>query len=736
MYTAQAEVIESFNPGGKGWGAAQGDWTKRGARIRSSRTGEEAWGGSGESLELQFDVQDKRHEAGYWLSLPGGRRDLSSLGQLAFRVRGAKGGEQLRVGLKDRLGFETKLSASAYLEGGLNTGWQEVVIPLEDFRDVKDWYAVDNLSFTFHYDYGIPRAGKVFLDDLRLEGTRTGVVRLERAVKAPPPLSEMDDDQFLDLIQRRAAMYFWNEANPENGLVKDRANAFYPDNHRMASIAAVGFALPVLCVAERRGWLDRDDVYERILNTLRFFRDDAESEHGFYYHFLDIRTGERWGGCELSSIDTGLLMAGVLFAGQYFKGTEIETIARLLYEKVDWKWMLNGGRTLSMGWTPEHGFIEHRWATYDEQSVMDIMAIGAPRYPVSPDLWHAINRPRVEYGPYTFIGVTPLFTHQYSHMFIDFRNIRDRHMDYFENSVQATLCHRQWAIDNMHRSKSYGPDSWGLTACDGPDGYKAYGAPHGPNDGTVAPTAAGGSFPFAPKRCLWVFKFLYQNHADRLWGRYGFADAFNWDRDWVSDVHIGIDQGPIVLMIENHRSEMIWKHFMRIPYIRKGLKLAGFRSTEVLVDAIDLSGVWRFHTGDDPGWADTALEGTGEWNAVFVPGQWEKQGVDDYDGFAWYRYSFDVEAAAQKSWENTRILLEIGGIDDADEVYLNGQQIGASGGFPPVFRTAYDLPRQYSIPTDGLRYGAPNLLAVRVYDDNGAGGIWRGPVRIRVLRKR
>ncbi len=557
--------------------AMQGTWDKNEGGINFRYDGEQARAGAGACLQLTYGVAAEKQEAGFWLGLIG--RDLSKYWAVAFWVKGAKGGEVFRVGLKDGSSFEDKLDVTTYLPDGITTEWQKVTIPLMEFKTIKNWYSMDSFSVTFRNEYGKPYTGIIYMDGLAFEGERTGVERQPALRWESPALETLSDEQFLDLVENSAAMFFWNEANPENGIIRDSCNSIYEDAFPMGSIASVGFGLPVLCVAEKRGWLPRRDVYDRVLTTLKFFRDEAENVHGFYYHFLDTGTGQRWGGCELSSIDTTLLMAGVVFAGEYFKGTEIETIAKQLYDRIDWQWMMDGGATPSMGWLPEKGFLPYRWNSYSEHMVLYFLGIGSDTSPMPVGSWDAFARPVTDYKEFKFVGPPPLFIHQYSHVFVDFKGRRDNYMDYFENSVQATLANRQWCIDNMDRSKSYGPDSWGLTACDGPGGYKAYGAPNGENDGTVAPTAAIGSIIFTPELSMKLMKYLYTNHKDRIWGKYGFVDSFNWGRNWVSSRYIGIDEGPIVLMIENYRTGMVWKYFMQNENIKKALGLCGLKST-------------------------------------------------------------------------------------------------------------------------------------------------------------
>ncbi len=397
-----------------------------------------------------------------------------------------------------------------------------------------------------------------------------------------PDLSASDkkDAEFLDMVEGQSFRYFVEAANPANGLVLDKtSNSKAPDfKYAPASIAAVGFGLASLAAGAERGWVAKEAAEEQVKTTLRFFTEKMESEHGFFYHFVDMETGKRAWNCEISSIDTALFLAGALTAAQYFDSPEIKDLAQKLYERADWKWMANGSLFLSMGWKPETQFLAPSWNEYNESMVMYILAMGSPTYPLTAESWTAIRRPLGKYKGHELILSPPLFTHQFSHAFIDFRGKRDAFADYFENSVQATLANRQFCIDSSKSFKTYGKDSWGLTACIGPDGYKAYGAPPGPalHDGTVAPSAAAASIVFTPEYSISAMKNWYSKYRNELWGNYGFADSFNLDRDFFAADAFGINQGPTVLMLENYRSGLIWKLFMSRPEVRKGMKEAGF----------------------------------------------------------------------------------------------------------------------------------------------------------------
>lgn len=387
------------------------------------------------------------------------------------------------------------------------------------------------------------------------------------------------DDEMLDQIQRKAFDYFYNERHPATGLVRDLAdNGKGSGMQAAASIAATGFALTVYPVAVSRNWLDYGAARTMTAAVLRFLLEKAETEHGFFYHFMNMETGAKTRNSELSPIDTALFLAGALFAAEYYEDPEIRGLVSKIYDRVDWPWMLHGGKTFAMAWTPDGGFYKNRWDSYNESMIMYLEAVGSKTHPIPAESWKAIARPVGSYGNHRVIAMPPLFTHQYSHIWVDFKDKNDGFADYFKNSVEATLANRQFCIDESANFKTYGPGSWGLTASDGPGGYQAYGAPPGPakHDGTVAPTACGSSIVFTPKESLACLRNFYENKKE-LWGRYGFSDAFNEDRNWVSPYVLAIDQGPLMLMIENYRTGMIWKTMQKSAPIQAAMKAVGFR---------------------------------------------------------------------------------------------------------------------------------------------------------------
>lgn len=376
------------------------------------------------------------------------------------------------------------------------------------------------------------------------------------------------DERFLDRLEYDSILYFAQQANPANGLVKDSSRPGAP-----CSVASVGFGLVAMCIGESRGWIDRDKAYERVLRTLRTFRDSVPHEHGFYYHFLDMRTGSRAWNSEVSSIDTALFVAGALYAGEHFPGTEAQAMARQIYERVDWPWMLNAKPVLCMGWRPETGFLWYYWDSYSEAIILYALAIGSPTHPIPEASWTAWARPVDSYKDYkvVYCYTGSIFTYQYSHAYIDFRDLMDGDINYFDNSVNATRANAAFCADNAGQFRAYGPDSWGLTACLGPDGYKGYGAKPGAalHDGTIAPCGMAGSIVFDPEAVIRGLKDLYARHKSFLYGKYGFKDAFNLDKGWWAEEYLGIDVGITLLMIENYRTGMVWKKFMRLDAIQR-----------------------------------------------------------------------------------------------------------------------------------------------------------------------
>ena len=418
-------------------------------------------------------------------------------------------------------------------------------------------------------------------------------------------------DEELARLERTTFKYFSDQINLENGLV--------PDNDRReapSSIAVVGFALTAYPIAVERKYLSRSDALKRTLTTLRFFHDapqgtapDATGYKGFYYHFLDMKTGRRVWNCEISTIDTTYLIAGALTAACYFDRDtaaerEVRTLAESLYARADWQWAQNGALTVSHGWKPETGFIRYRWTGYSEALILYVLGLASPSFPLPEESYRAWTRTykwKKLYG-HEFLYAGPLFIHHLSHMWIDFRGIQDDYMsskaiNYFENSRRAIYAQQAYAMRNPKRFAGYGRFSWGITASDGPgpaerrvDGrrvrffdYKARSIPYGPDDGTLAPWAVAASLPFAPEVVLPSLQRLNKDYPE-ITNKYGFKCSYNptftsgKNKGWVSNGYYGLDQGPIVMMIENYRTGLIWRLMRRCRVIVDGLRRAGFRN--------------------------------------------------------------------------------------------------------------------------------------------------------------
>ncbi len=430
---------------------------------------------------------------------------------------------------------------------------------------------------------------------------------------APPHPQQVTLSQFVPDLEARTFRFFWETANPKNGLVPDR----YP-TPTFASIAAVGFALTAYPIGVQRGYVSRAAAQERVLTTLRFFVHET-NEHGFYYHFIDMHTGARANDSEISTVDTSLLLAGVLFCESYFdspsrRDVEIRKLAERIYRRVDWVWAQARPPGIALAWTPEHGFSNEDWRGYNEAMLVYFLALGSPTHRIGSNAWALwTSNYDKQWGTLynqTYLSFAPLFGYQYTHVWVDFRGIRDAYMrahgiDYFENSRRATYAQRRYAIANPMDWQGYGRNVWGMSASDGPGPaqeqyrgkqhaflrYAARGVSVGHiiDDGTIAPTAAISSLPFAPEIVLPAMLEMYHRYGTYIYSTYGFFDAFNVSfrkspqdalvpghPGWVDTDYIGIDQGPILAMIENYRSGLVWRVMRGNPYIRRGLERAGF----------------------------------------------------------------------------------------------------------------------------------------------------------------
>jgi hypothetical protein len=394
------------------------------------------------------------------------------------------------------------------------------------------------------------------------------------------------DDALLDDQQRRACLFFLEQCGAQSGQVLDRAaasnNTGQRDPRPMASIAATGFGLSTLCIADKRRYHPHATLAAQVRKTLDFHLHHMPHDHGFLYHFNHVDTGEPYGGSEVSSIDTALFLCGVLTVRAHFHADpEIVSLATQLYERVDWPYMLDGGPALSMG-LRKGKFIDGRWAHYCELMMIYLLGLGSPTHPLAAETWDAFTRPTITYDGITFIGANdPLFVHQYSHAWFDFRNKRDRYADYFANSIAATRAHKAFCLS---LGAPYSNDYWGISASDSAHGYTAWGGPssagkgYGGIDGSVVPYATAGSLPFLPADCLRVQRALKANFGDRAYGRYGFCDALHPAADWYDPDVLGIDLGIATLMSENVRTSFIWNTFQRNPEVGVAFQKAGFRA--------------------------------------------------------------------------------------------------------------------------------------------------------------
>ncbi len=393
------------------------------------------------------------------------------------------------------------------------------------------------------------------------------------------PLSA-EDHQFLQDLEKASFLFFWEQANPETGLVKDRCNVRSPEsNGGVASIAATGFGLTALCIGAENGWVSVRDVRERVIVTLRFLSKKMPTHRGFFYHWANLKTGERVWDSEVSSVDTAILLCGVLTCREHFRYAEITRLAYEIFNSVDWTWLSEDTSLLPHGWMPEVGFLPYRWDYYSEHMMMYLLGLGSSSHPLPVGTWNAWKRTTFEYDGLRYIGsYAPLFIHQYSQAWFDFRGKRDRYADYFKNSVTATEVHRRFCIQLGKQFPNYSDDLWGITASDSQHGYVVWGGPPeiGPIDGTVVPSAAGGSLPFLPQATLRVLKHIKNRYGPEAWNRYGFVNAFNPLPKWYDTDVIAIDTGITMLMAENLRTGFVWNTFMKNPEAQRGLRRAGF----------------------------------------------------------------------------------------------------------------------------------------------------------------
>ena len=408
----------------------------------------------------------------------------------------------------------------------------------------------------------------------------SGLLAADKDTNSPDALAGAlppGDDAFLDELEKANYLFFWEQAHPETGLVKDRCNTRTTDQSVVANIAATGFGLTALCIAQQRGWVSLAEARARVITTLRFLWGKMPTHRGFFFHWANVVTGERIWDSEVSSIDTAILLCGVLTCREHFRDREITRLSHDILGRVDWTWLSEDTSLLPHGWKPELGFLPYRWDLYAEQMMLYLLGLGSASHRLPAEAWDAWHRTIFEYGGLRYIGsFAPLFVHQYSQAWFDFRGRRDKYADYFQNSTTATEAHRRFCLELGKQFKDYSDDLWGITASDSKNGYVVWGGPPelGPIDGTVVPSAAAGSLPFLPQAALRVVKNIKNRYVPKAWTRYGFVNAFNPLTNWYDSDVIGIDTGITMLMAENLRTGFVWKTFMRSPEAQRGFERA------------------------------------------------------------------------------------------------------------------------------------------------------------------
>jgi len=387
------------------------------------------------------------------------------------------------------------------------------------------------------------------------------------------------DEALLEAVEEANYKFFWEQANPYTGIVRDRCNATNPDKADLGSIAATGFGLTALCIGDQRGYGSHAEIRGRALNAMRFLWKKLPNHRGFFYHWANVNTGERLWDSEVSSVDTAILLCGVLTCREHFAHSEISDLASEIFNRVDWTWLSEDTRILPHGWTPETGFLQYRWDNYSEMMMMYLLGLGSSTHPLPAETWTAWKRVTFEYDGIRYIGsFAPLFVHQYSQAWFDFRYKRDQYTDYFQNSIIATEVHRRFCMDLSTQFSDYSESLWGITASDSARGYVIWGGPPatGPIDGTVVPCAAGGSLPFLPQPAVHVLETMKSRYP-RSWTRYGFVDAFNPLTNWYDTDVVGIDTGITMVMAENARTGFVWDTFMKNAEAQRGMERAGFK---------------------------------------------------------------------------------------------------------------------------------------------------------------
>jgi hypothetical protein len=417
-----------------------------------------------------------------------------------------------------------------------------------------------------------------------------GLPAISQLAQAQPKPLSAADDALLEDISKRSFEFFWEMSDPHTGVTRDKTNldgTLVEGNARdVGSTGATGFGVTALCIGAERGWIARDKARERVRNTLSFYADQARDEHGWFYHFINVVTGERNGTSEVSVSDATWLFAGSLTARQYFsEDKEIARLAQKIYDRVDYEWIRNGDPYLmSHGYRPETGLLAARYARYCQLALMYLVGIGAP-HPLPPESWYTWERNPNSYAGYNYIGVSLLWTYQYPFAWADFRDRREArgtHADWWQNAITATRAHRQFCIDLKKEFRGYSENIWGITSSTSEQGYKAWGGPPATKniDGSVVPCGPAGSLMLTPDIALPALQAMKKQYGGKIYGRYGFTDAFNPNNGWVAPNVIGIDVGITLLSAENLRSGFVWKWFMKNPEIQRAMDLAGLEKVK------------------------------------------------------------------------------------------------------------------------------------------------------------
>lgn len=543
---------------------------------------EESVDGRKNVMKLEYRVSEEGFN-GYYTKLQN--FDARPYQNLVFWIKADRPMKRIKLEIKGKGGV------GFYILRNITTEFKKVVIPFKDFRKISHFGGLKEFVIVFDGTLLGDSQGVVYIDDICFTAEKKFYEEKVAEIAKEPRenfdfVANMSDDELLEFISKRTFDYFIKEAGAETGFVKDRSTIDSP-----SSIAATGFGLAAICIGVERKWISYEEGFARVMKILSSIRK-KEGVNGFYYHFVDKDTGERSWNSELSSIDTALLLGGVVVAREYFNDKELKRLADEIISGVNWRWMMNERtKQVYMGWDPDTGFKNFPlWDTYAEMLMMYIFGLGAPKqYALPVESWHSFKRPIKKYKNFSYI-CSPgesMFVYQYSHAFIDFRDIKDDYTNYWENSLKAIVQGYEFCKNNASNSKTY-KEFWGISASDGPLGYRNYGATPFAQDGTIAPYAVCGAVPFLGEIAIKTLREMILKLQDKVFREYGFVSAINLDKNYFADEHIGIDLGISLLMIENYRSGFVWKYFMKNQVVQNGLKRAGFKPGKEGVKLEDL----------------------------------------------------------------------------------------------------------------------------------------------------